>query len=176
MSDLQIVDRQRLDALVADVAQALTQRGWLLATAESCTGGLIATTCTDSAGSSSWFDRAAVTYSNEAKQTMLGVPAELIERDGAVSESVVRAMAAGMLARSRAYVAIAVSGVAGPGGGSPDKPVGTVWVAWAVQGQATTSQRFQFEGGRAQVRWQTCEAALTAALVRIKAHPQESSQ
>lgn len=176
MSHLPLVDRQRLEALVAALAQALTQRGWLLATAESCTGGLIATTCTDMAGSSAWFDRAAVTYSNEAKQTMLGVPAELIERDGAVSESVVRAMAEGLLAHSRAQVGIAVSGVAGPGGGSPDKPVGTVWVAWAVQGQATAAQRLQLDGDRAQVRWQTCEAALTAALVHIKAHPQESSQ
>lgn len=175
MSHLSVIDRQRLDALVAALAQALTQRGWMLATAESCTGGLIATTCTDMAGSSAWFDRAAVTYSNEAKHTMLGVPAELIERDGAVSESVVRAMAEGLLAHSRAQVGIAVSGVAGPGGGSPDKPVGTVWVAWAVHGQATTVQRFQLDGGRAQVRWQTCEVALRAALAHITAHPQVSS-
>jgi nicotinamide-nucleotide amidase len=175
MSNLPLLDRQNLDALVAELAQALTQRGWLLATAESCTGGLIATTCTDMAGSSAWFDRAAVTYSNEAKQTMLGVPAELIERDGAVSESVVRAMAEGMLARSSAHVAIAVSGVAGPGGGSTDKPVGTVWVAWAKQGQATAAQRFQFDGGRAQVRWQTCEVALKGALLLIKALLLESS-
>jgi nicotinamide-nucleotide amidase len=160
-------DRQRLDTLVADLAEALTKRGWLLTTAESCTGGLIAATCTDLAGSSQWFDVAVVSYSNEAKHTMLGVPAELVERDGAVSESVVRAMAEGVLARSRANVAVAVSGIAGPGGGAPEKPVGTVWVAWAVAGHATSAQRFQFAGNRAQVRWQTCEVALRGALAKI---------
>jgi nicotinamide-nucleotide amidase len=156
--------RERLDALVATLADALTQRGWLLATAESCTGGLIAAMCTDRAGSSQWFDAAVVSYSNEAKQGWLGVPTELIERDGAVSESVVRAMAEGVLARSRAQVSVAVSGIAGPGGGSPDKPVGTVWVAWAVRGQASSAARFQFDGDRAQVRWQTCEVALQGLL------------
>lgn len=156
----------RLASLVDALAKALVQRGWMLATAESCTGGLIAAACTDRAGSSQWFDAAVVSYSNEAKQGWLGVPAALIERDGAVSESVVRAMAEGVLARSSAQVAVAVSGIAGPGGGTPDKPVGTVWLAWAVQGQATTAQRFQFGGDRAQVRWQTCEVALAGVLGR----------
>ena len=154
----------RLSRLVEALAEALVQRGWMLATAESCTGGLIAATCTDRAGSSAWFDRAAVTYSNDAKQTMLGVSAASIERDGAVSESVVRAMAEGALLHSRAQVAVAVSGVAGPGGGSPDKPVGTVWVAWAVADQPTSARCFLFDGDRAQVRWQTCEAALAGVL------------
>ncbi len=161
-----MTDAERLSQLVAALADALTKRSWCLATAESCTGGLIAATCTDLAGSSAWFDRAAVTYSNEAKHTMLGVPVQLIEQDGAVSESVVRAMAEGVLAHSRAHLSVAVSGIAGPGGGTPDKPVGTVWVAWAVKGHGTTAQRFQFNGDRAQVRWQTCEVALQGALDR----------
>ena len=164
MSSMHQDFREQLGALVVALADALTQRGWLLATAESCTGGLIAATCTDLAGSSQWFDVAVVSYSNEAKQGWLGVPNELIERDGAVSESVVRAMAEGVLARSRAHVAVAVSGIAGPGGGTADKPVGTVWVAWAMKGQATTATRFQFDGDRAKVRWQTCEAALRHVL------------
>lgn len=154
----------RLSRLVEALAEALVQRGWMLATAESCTGGLIAGTCTDRAGSSQWFDSAVVSYSNHAKQGWLGVPPDLIERDGAVSESVVRAMAEGVRARSGARVAVAVSGIAGPGGGSCDKPVGTVWVAWAVVDQPTSARCFLFDGDRAQVRWQTCEAALAGVL------------
>lgn len=152
--------QQRLAPLLSQLAQTLTQRGWRIASAESCTGGLIATTCTDQAGASQWFDSAVVSYSYEAKERLLGVPMAMIQGDGAVSESVVRAMAEGLLARTDAQVAVAVSGIAGPGGGTPDKPVGTVWIAWAVSGQATTAQRFLFDGSRAQVRWQTCEAAL----------------
>ena len=112
------------------LAQQLLARHWMMATAESCTGGLIAAACTDLAGSSAWFERGLVTYSNEAKTELLGVPAELIAQHGAVSEAVARAMAAGALARSQAQVAVAVTGVAGPGGGSASKPVGTVWLAW----------------------------------------------
>ncbi|RZL55613.1 MAG: CinA family protein, partial [Variovorax sp.] len=123
-------------ALVARLADALLRRGAMLATAESCTGGLIAGACTDLAGSSAWFDRGYVSYSNEAKAELLGVDAALIAANGAVSEPVARAMAEGAVARTngRARVAVAVTGVAGPTGGSADKPVGTVWFGWAVDG------------------------------------------
>ncbi len=153
-----------LPELVHELAQALTQRGWMMATAESCTGGLIAATCTDRAGSSAWFDRGVVTYSNAAKADMLGVPMALIDQHGAVSEPVARAMAEGILARSQAQVAVAVTGVAGPGGGSPDKPVGTVWVAWAVQGQPTVVRGLHLSGDRDAVRRQTVFASLQGLL------------
>ncbi|HIV69400.1 MAG TPA: CinA family protein [Candidatus Aquabacterium excrementipullorum] len=151
-------------ALVAELAQALPAQGWLLATAESCTGGLIAASCTDLAGSSAWFDRAVVSYSNEAKTELLGVDAALITAHGAVSEPVARAMAEGVLARSKAEVAVAVTGIAGPGGGSAEKPVGTVWLAWARRGEATRADKHVFAGDRNAVRWQTCEVALRGVL------------
>ena len=110
-----------------ELAEILQQRGWMMATAESCTGGLIAGACTDLSGSSTWFERGFVTYSNAAKTGMLGVDAALIAAHGAVSEAVARAMAEGALRRSLAQVSVAVTGVAGPTGGSVDKPVGTVW-------------------------------------------------
>ena len=109
------------------LAARLLAKGQMLATAESCTGGMIAAACTDLAGSSAWFERGFVSYSNEAKTELLGVPAALIAEHGAVSEPVVRAMAQGALQHSRAQVAVAVTGVAGPGGGSDSKPVGSVW-------------------------------------------------
>jgi nicotinamide-nucleotide amidase len=118
--------------LVEDLATALLARGWKLATAESCTGGLIAGACTDLAGSSNWLERGFVSYSNAAKTELLGVDAALIARYGAVSEPVARAMAQGALQYSKAQCALAVTGIAGPGGGSADKPVGTVWFAWAT--------------------------------------------
>jgi nicotinamide-nucleotide amidase len=137
----------------------LLSRGLKLATAESCTGGLIAATCTDLSGSSAWLERGFVTYSNEAKSEMLGVDAALIARDGAVSESVVRAMAQGALAHSQAQVAVAVTGVAGPTGGSAAKPVGTVWLGWATP-QGVVSEVQHFAGDRAQVRAATVLHAL----------------
>lgn len=143
-----------IEELVRQLAARLTEKGWMLATAESCTGGMIAAACTDLAGSSQWFDRGFVTYSNEAKTEMLGVPAELIARHGAVSEEVVRAMAEGALRHSRAQVSIAVTGVAGPSGGSAEKPVGTVWVGWAVQ-NAIHSQLLQLSGSRSTIRLAT---------------------
>ena len=121
--------------LVETLAAQLLARGWMLATAESCTGGLIAAACTDLAGSSTWFERGFVTYSNAAKAQMLGVDTALIAQHGAVSEPVARAMAQGALQHAHAQVALAVTGVAGPGGGSADKPVGTVWFAWALPAQ-----------------------------------------
>ncbi|WP_417282395.1 CinA family protein [Comamonas sp.] len=122
-----------IEELVQQLAAMLMEKGWMLATAESCTGGMIAAACTELAGSSQWFDRGFVTYSNEAKTEMLGVPAELIARHGAVSEEVVRAMAKGAIKNSRAQVSIAVTGIAGPSGGSAEKPVGTVWVGWCME-------------------------------------------
>lgn len=145
--------------LCEDLARALRQRGWMLATAESCTGGLIAGACTALSGSSDWFERGFVTYSNAAKVDMLGVPAPLIERHGAVSEPVVRAMAEGALARSQAQVSMAVTGIAGPTGGTADKPVGTVWFGWCIGGE-TRSQCRRFDGDRAAVRAATVRHAL----------------
>ena len=152
--------------IVEELAAALLARGWLLATAESCTGGLIAGACTDLAGSSHWFERGFVTYSNAAKTELLGVPAELIARHGAVSEPVARAMARGAVAHARAQVAVAVTGVAGPGGGSADKPVGTVWFGWQLPGRTETECR-RFDGDRAAVRAQTVLHALRGLLLKL---------
>ena len=141
------------------LADALRAQGWTLATAESCSGGLIAGRCTDLAGSSDWFERGFVTYSNAAKSDMLGVDPQLIVREGAVSEAVVRAMASGALKHSQAQVAVAVTGVAGPGGGSVAKPVGTVWFGWATP-RGLVSEVQHFDGDRAQVRLATVDHAL----------------
>jgi nicotinamide-nucleotide amidase len=141
------------------LAEMLVRRGWMLATAESCTGGLIAAACTDLAGSSNWFERGFVTYSNEAKTELLGVDAKTIAIHGAVSEAVVRAMAAGAVSHSRARVSMAVTGVAGPTGGSKDKPVGTVWFGFMVDAELTSEARL-FPGDRAAVRAATVEYAL----------------
>ena len=153
------------------VADLLLQRGWMLATAESCTGGLIAATCTDLAGSSTWFERGLVTYSNAAKTELLGVDPALIAQHGAVSEAVVRAMVVGALAHAHAQVAVAVTGVAGPSGGSADKPVGTVWFGLALPGQVVT-ECCQFPGDRAQVRRATVQHALVrlAQLLQAQHH------
>ncbi len=149
-----------------ELAEILQKRGWMMATAESCTGGLIAGACTDLSGSSAWFERGFVTYSNAAKTGMLGVDAALIDTHGAVSEPVARAMAEGALRRSLAQVSVAVTGVAGPTGGSVDKPVGTVWFGWCVNG-ATTSERQRFDGDRAAVRQATVAHALAGLLARL---------
>ncbi len=134
-----------------------------MAAAESCTGGLIAACCTGLSGSSDWFERGFVTYSNAAKTEQLGVPAGLIEAHGAVSEPIARAMALGAVAHSRAQVSVAVTGVAGPSGGSPDKPVGTVWFGWSINGQAWT-ERLRFDGDRDAVRAATVNHALRKLL------------
>ena len=148
-----------MSADIAQLADLMQKKGWMLASAESCTGGLIAAACTDLAGSSNWFDRGFVTYSNAAKTELLGVDTGLIEQQGAVSEAVARAMAAGVLARSKAQVSVAVTGVAGPGGGSAEKPVGTVWFGFAV-GDQVTSEVKQFAGDRAAVRQATVDHAV----------------
>lgn len=149
---------QTIEQLKAVTANFLIKYGLMLATAESCTGGMIAAACTDLAGSSAWFERGFVTYSNAAKTELLSVPAELIAVHGAVSEPVVRAMAQGAVAHSHAQVAVAVTGVAGPSGGSPDKPVGTVWLGWCVHGHITTAC-CHFPGNRAAVRQATVQQA-----------------
>ncbi|WP_286185683.1 CinA family protein [Acidovorax cavernicola] len=160
ISAVQALAEQDIPALVATLAERLQARGWMMATAESCTGGLIAGACTDLAGSSVWFERGFVTYSNAAKTEMLGVDAALIEAHGAVSEPVARAMAEGAIAHGApARAAVAVTGVAGPAGGSPDKPVGTVWFGWSVDGQVRTERR-RFDGDRAAVRAATVHYAL----------------
>ena len=148
-----------LEADLTHIAAQLQARGWMLATAESCTGGMVAAACTDLAGSSQWFERGFVSYSNAAKTELLGVPAELIAQHGAVSEAVARAMAEGALVHSHAQVSLAVTGVAGPSGGSADKPVGTVWFGWCVAGQ-THSEVRHFAGDRAAVRRATLQHAL----------------
>lgn len=144
---------------VISLAEVLLQKQWMLATAESCTGGLIAGACTDLSGSSNWFERGFVTYSNAAKSELLGVDAQLIAQHGAVSEPVARAMAQGALAHSRAQVAVAVTGVAGPTGGTPEKPVGLVWFGFALPGQVH-SEPMRFAGDRAAVRAATVQHAL----------------
>lgn len=161
------MDTQDTLELAESLAQALTQRGWMMATAESCTGGLIAAACTELAGSSAWFDRGVVTYSNEAKSALLGVDPALITQQGAVSEPVARAMAQGVLQRSNAHIAVAVTGIAGPTGGSADKPVGTVWLAWANRTGETVAICERFDGNRAQVRQATVVRALRGVLQGI---------
>ena len=141
------------------LADALLARGWMLATAESCTGGLISAACTGIAGSSDWFDCGFVTYSNEAKMAMLAVQEDLLAAHGAVSEQVARAMAFGAVRHSRARVSVAVTGVAGPGGDSAEKPVGTVWFGFMIDGRLY-SERMQFDGGRAAVRAATVRHAV----------------
>jgi len=154
-----MTDRPTLEDVVQQLSTELQRRGWMLATAESCTGGMIAAACTDLPGSSTWFDRGFVTYSNAAKTEMLGVPAALIAAHGAVSEEVVRAMAEGAVARSNAQVALSVTGIAGPSGGGPDKPVGTVWFGWAIGNQVQTVC-IQWPGNRQAVRQHTLRHAL----------------
>lgn len=157
-------------ALSTELGRALTQKGWRLACAESCTGGWIAMVVTAIAGSSSWFDRGFVTYSNEAKQEMLEVPAETIRQHGAVSEQTVLAMAQGALNHSHAQVSLSVSGIAGPGGGTVDKPPGTVCFAWAISSTFlgepgfSWSETQHFSGSREAVRRQAVQHALKSLL------------
>ena len=161
------MDKDSLKSVQA-VADRLLKHRQKVCTAESCTGGLIAKTFTDLAGSSDWFERGFVTYSNAAKNEMLAVPASLIEDYGAVSEAVATAMASGALRRSQADYSIAVTGVAGPEGGSDDKPVGTVWIAVASAEQMV-ARRYQFDGDRQAVRAATMQTALELLLDLVSA-------
>lgn len=168
--ELLALDAQGLEPVLMQISELLRARHWTLATAESCTGGLIASVCTALHGSSQWFEYGVVSYANTAKTQLLGVPAALIAEHGAVSEAVARAMAYAAVRRSdgttqasSTRASIAVTGVAGPGGGSADKPVGLVWFAWCCGGHTySTSQRF--EGTRAHVRAQSVRYALTQLL------------
>ena len=170
--DTMDVSDQALDALARQVGGRLLGLDEMLVTAESCTGGWIAKTLTDIPGSSQWFDRGFVTYSNAAKHQLLGVPEDLIERHGAVSEAVVRAMTEGALRHAEARIAVAVSGIAGPDGGTPDKPVGTVWIAWeASETDQVVARRYQFDGDRERVRRQAVAAALEGVLDLLREWP-----
>lgn len=153
-----------LQSLARRVGEALIARRWTLVTAESCTGGWIAKCVTDISGSSDWFDRAFVSYSNPAKQDMLGVTSSSLQRFGAVSGEVVQEMVTGALARSAAQIAVAVSGVAGPTGGSREKPIGLVWCGWGVRDGRPEVREFHFDGDRDAVRRQTVVVALQGLL------------
>lgn len=160
-----------LEILAQELGSALLVRGEWLAVAESCTGGWLAQSVTAIAGSSGWFDRGFVTYSNGAKVDMLGVPETTLERHGAVSEATARAMAQGVLAHSRADWAVAITGIAGPSGGSPEKPVGTVCFAWATKEGGCEAQTCHFIGERGAVREQSVRFALKALLERLADTP-----
>jgi nicotinamide-nucleotide amidase len=157
----------QLYGLAEQVGRELAARGLMLATAESCTGGWVSEAVTMVAGSSDWFERGFVTYTYISKREMLGVSPETLGRHGAVSEPTVREMAAGALARSHAQVAVAVSGTAGPGGGTPDKPVGTVCFAWLAPGGQVASETRHFAGDREAVRRQSVMHALTGVLAQL---------
>lgn len=157
----------RLYALAERVGAALKSRGLMMATAESCTGGWIAQAVTMVPGSSEWFERGYVTYTYISKREMLGVKETTLAAHGAVAEEVVREMAEGALARSHAQVVVAVSGIAGPGGGTPGKPVGTVCFAWAANGSATRAQTRVLAGDREAVRRRSVEHALEGVLALL---------
>ena len=159
-NELQALTLQGLDADLADISADLLAHGWMLATAESCTGGWIAKAVTDVAGSSAWFDCGMAAYSYEAKQALLGVRPQTLETHGAVSRETVVEMVSGALVHSGATLAVAVTGIAGPGGGSEDKPVGTVWIAWKRRGGYAKAEVFHFDGDRDAVRRQTVASAL----------------
>ncbi|KTC94749.1 Competence-damage inducible protein CinA [Legionella geestiana] len=152
---------------VQRLSLALGARKWQMATAESCTGGMLAGFLTALAGSSAWFERGFVTYSNAAKEELLGVPHALITQHGAVSEAVALAMAEGALHHSHAQMAVSVTGIAGPDGGTPQKPVGTVWLAFAGNGMAPEARCYHFTGNREEVRLQTCQAAVSGCIARL---------
>ena len=160
-----------LELLAAELGAALLARGESLATAESCTGGWVAETVTAIAGSSAWFDRGFVTYSNAAKTEMLDVPETTLARHGAVSEPTARAMAQGALAHSRAHWTLAITGIAGPSGGTAEKPLGLVCFAWASREGGCEAQTMHFAGDRGAVRRQAVRHALRELLVRIELAP-----
>lgn len=160
---------EELDSLAVRVAESLKRRGEKLVTAESCTGGWVAQVVTSVAGSSDWFERGFVTYSNDAKQELLGVLAETLKRSGAVSEGTAREMARGALANSKATIALAITGVAGPAGGSAAKPVGTVCFGWARKGAAPLTETRVFAGDREAVRRQSVVHALEKVVELLEA-------
>lgn len=158
-------------SIVQRIAEMLISNDQRLATAESCTGGLVAKLLTDRAGSSAWFERGLITYTNDAKSELLDVPEAVFREHGAVSGECVAAMAEGLLLRTPVDWALSVSGVAGPGGGSADKPVGTVWLGWARRGQPASTERCQFSGSREAVREAAARQLLLGLLQRLSAEP-----
>ena len=151
----------QFETLVSEVGQALIDHEAMIVTAESCTGGMIAEALTSIGGSTAWFDRSYITYSYESKKEMLGVKDNTIQKKGAISQECVEEMAIGALQESHAIISVACSGIAGPTGGSRNKPVGTVWIAWAMQGHGEmVTEQFLFKGDRQSIREQTTEAAL----------------
>ena len=167
MAQPQVPNDAELAARVAQLAAALLERGWVMTTAESCTGGWIAKVCTDRAGSSAWFESGVVSYSNRAKSAMLGVAESVLARAGAVSEAVALAMADGARRATGAEAAVAVTGIAGPEGGSAVKPVGTVWFGWCVGQRPAEAECVVFAGDREAVRRQTVAHALEGLLQRL---------
>ncbi len=160
MENFVLPGEQEFARLVQNLASRLLKSGWVMATAESCTGGWIAKCCTDLAGSSAWFDRGFVTYSDMAKHELLGVELSTLEKAGAVSKAIAIQMAEGARQRTGVNAALAVTGIAGPGGGTADKPVGMVWFAWSLEGYRASSEVMQFQGDRDAVRRQTVVHAL----------------
>lgn len=170
MPDLQKeVDSSDLESLLKELSNLLIKKNLMLVTAESCTGGLIAASCTELPGSSQWFDRGFVTYTNEAKHDMLNVPKELIEQHGAVSKEVVEAMAVGAVKKAGGNnrISISVSGIAGPDGGTPDKPVGTVWIGYADD-KGVESKLLQLKGSRIDIRQKTVRESIGWGLFHLK--------
>lgn len=159
----------RIEELAKEAGELLAQHRIMLVTAESCTGGWISQALTSVAGSSAWFERGFVSYSNTAKTEMLGVPVETLDSEGAVSEATALAMARGAIEFSRAHLSVAVTGIAGPSGGSEEKPVGTVWIGWGQKLGYAEAEQFNFRGGRRQVRIQTAVAALEGVVRRLRA-------
>ena len=153
-----------VNPVVLELAEIFLKNQWRLSTAESCTGGLVAASITALAGSSDWFERGYVTYSNEAKSQDIGVKAQLIQQHGAVSEEVAKAMAKGAKQSSGADVALSITGIAGPTGGSVEKPVGTVWFAWALHDERIISEKKIFSGDREAIRSQACDYSLSKLL------------
>ncbi len=166
---MQIISDAVLEQLANEVAQCLSQKHWHLTCAESCTGGWVAKCCTDIAGSSQWFDRGFVTYSNQSKQDLLSVSATTLEHFGAVSEQTASEMAEGALIQSGADISVAITGIAGPSGGSKDKPVGTVWFAWASKNADTQTEHQHFNGDRESIRRQAVAFALKGIIKNARA-------
>jgi nicotinamide-nucleotide amidase len=165
------VSDEELHQLAGELGAALLARGWMVATAESCTGGWVGQLLTAIPGSSAWFERGFITYANTAKQEMLGVPAEILETCGAVSEETASAMAAGALAHSHAQAALAISGIAGPGGGTPQKPVGLVCYGWALADGTRMSSTCRLDGDREEIRARAVAAALRGLIELIGGKP-----
>jgi len=167
VNDFPVPDDARFEELVAEMALELTARGWKLAVAESCTGGWIAKCCTDLAGSSAWFERGFVTYSDAAKKDALGVDARILQEAGAVSRAVALQMAEGARRRAAVDITVAVTGIAGPDGGTLDKPVGTVWFAWSRKDHTPDAEVVCFPGDREAVRRQSVAHALRGLIERL---------